>query len=427
MGDDQRQRDKAVIDFKIDGGENIGCFCINFEWVTFINSGYRLTASFLDITQNTLDKKTINKLLDKGRNSKDGLDIEFKIYQDSRREKGKSTTIRKAKIIKLDNNVSGSLTYSILEIVAIDSTSWYLNKGVSSGKAYQGNISSVIKQIVKQYSPNTKVEVSPTKDNDKNWWWEMRLDPKTLISSLLEWSSAITLSGTPLVIQSEDDLFICKEWADLKPPNNLKNKKFYVANKKAFMKEIDNTATVQILSNNLMTPMTTRLYTGSISATTGLFISKDNENLSPGNRYVNDELTPNKLVVGLQSDQSYKKPNTDNEESTLIEPIPEHNNGDIGLKYQDYSIGRAKDWFTKLIYSVLRVKITISPGDTDFDSITGCGVAKINLEVIGMDSKPYYINGNWLLYGFRHLWTKDQYKTELMLARTDFDSKGKKI
>jgi hypothetical protein len=435
MGNDKRSKDSAAIYFKIDDGQDIGYFCTNFEWVSFINSGYRITATFFDAAEDTLGKTTIDKLLEKGRNSKDGLDIEFKIYQDHYKKEGKhgdveykATTLRKAKIISLDNNISGSLTHSILEIVAIDPTSWYLNKGICSGGAFQGNISSVIKQIVNKYSPKSEVKISPTKDSNKNWWWEMRLDPKTLIASLLEWASITTNTETPLIVQSEDYSFICKEWAELKPPNKLVGKNFYVTSKKAYRTEVDNSATIQIISNNLLTPVATRLYTGAISATTGLYICKDAE-LPPSNKYVNDTLTPKKLVIdNLESNRSYKKPEDDSEESTLIEPIPEHNNGDVGMKYQDYSIGRARDWFIKLIYSVLRVKITITPGDTDFDSVTGCGAAKIKLKAITMEEdKPYYIDGNWLLYGFRHLWSLDYYQTELMLARTDFDSKGKKI
>jgi len=321
--------------------------------------------------------------------------------------------------------------------VCIDAPSWLLNKGKCDGHAYKGRIGGddgVIAKIVEKYAEGIDTKVDETKDNKNNYWWDMRLDPKTVISSLIEWSGSITKEETPLVIHCQDKEFKCREWSTL-PPTKTNGKKFSVAHRKGSIQEWTNRGELKVLSNNLLSPAATRLYTGSISAITGLYIDKGNMKeagesgglLAPKQVYADDKLTPNKLGPEVKSDQSYKKPT--GKSATFIEPVPEHNNGDVGIKYQDYSVGRARDWFMKIIYTTMRVKLTIEPGDTDFDDIYACGRDRIVLDVITLkkDFKPYYLNGRWMLYGFRHLCDWEHWKTELLLCRIEYDAAKKPI
>lgn len=423
MADDKRAQDRHSIEFII-GGKEIGRYCHKFEWVCFLNAGHRVTASFKDTFQDVLDDDMIFGLLQQAKQN-DGIDVELRIWQHYERKKGKKTEKRKFKVLSLNSNLVGSLTDSTLELVCIDSASWLLNRGECSGKAYKGNISKVIKDIVKEYAPTLDVEISDTKDSTNNWWWDMRLDPKTVISSLIEWSSSVTNQETPLVIHCQDLEFKCREWASL-PPTKTNGKKFYIASKEGKIKEWTNRGELRVLSNNLLAPAATRLYAGNISAVTGLYIDKENTQLNEKQKFADDKNTENKLKLELSSDQSFKKPS--GKSATFIQPIPEHNNGDVGIKYQDYCVGRARDWYMKTIYTTLRVKITIEPGDTDFDDVYACGRDKINLEVFKLsDNKPYYINGMWILYGFRHLCDWEHWKTELLLTRIEFDATGKTI
>jgi hypothetical protein len=423
MGLDNRARDRHSIEFKV-AGKEIGYYCNKFEWVCFINAGHRVTASFRDTHQDVLDDGMIKQLLAKAKTN-EGIDVELRIHQDYHRKKGKKTEKRKFKVLTLNSNLLGSLTEATLEFVCIDKASWLLNRGKCDGKARQGNVSKVIKEIVGEYAQGISAEVDETTDDKNNYWWDLRLDPKTIISSMIEWSSSITNNKTPLVIHCQDDEFKCREWANL-PPTKVNGKKFYVAKKVGEIKEWTNRGELQILSNNLLSPSATRLYTGSISATTGLYIDKQNTQLDKRQQYADDKFTDQKLMPKVGADQSFTKSNS--ESGTFIEPVPEHNNGDVGLKYQDYAVGRARDWFIKTIYSTLRVKLTIEPGDTDFDSVYACGRDKINLEVLKLsDNKPYYINGNWMLYGFRHMCDWEHWKTELLLSRIDHDATGKGI
>lgn len=427
MANDQRGRDRHSIEFYVDLGEDqskeIGYYCNKFEWTCFVNAGHRITVSFRDTHQHVLDKETINKLLEKAK-GEDGLDVEVRIWQDYHRKTGKKSTKRRYKVLTLNSSLLGSLTEATLEIVAVDQASWYLNRGKCDGHAYQGNVTSVIQQIVKKYAPGIQAEVDDTKDDKNNWWWDMRLDPKTVISSLVEWSSKITKRETPLVIHCQDNEFKCREWAGL-PPTKVNGKKFFIAHKDADSKEWTDRGELQILSNNLLAPAATRLYTASVSAITGLYIDKQNPQLDDRHKYADDKFTPGKLKPEVKSDQSYKKPT--GEFSTLIEPVPEHNNGDVGLKYQDYSVGRARDWFIKTLYTTLRVKVTIEPGDTDFDDVYACGRDRIRLEVIQLDRQPYYIHGDWMLYGFRHMCDWEHWKTELLLSRIEYNATGRGI
>lgn len=425
MAGDKRGRDRHSIEFELDGVE-IGYYCNKFEWVCFINGGHRVTASFKDTYQNVLDRSMIEKLLEKAK-SIDGIDVTVRVWQDYQRKVGKKTAQRKFKVLTLNSYLLGSITDATLELVCIDQASWILNRGKCDGHAYKGKIGGdggVIAQIINKHAGGIEAQVDDTNDNEKNTWWDLRLDPKTIISSLVEWSSSITINKTPLVIHCQDNEFKCREWANL-PPTKTNGKKFHVAHRKGFPQEWTNRGELQILSNNLLAPAATRLYTGSISAVTGLYVAKDNEILTPEQRWADDISTGNKLSPIISSDQGYKK--HINESGTFIEPVPEHNNGDVGLKYQDYSVGRARDWFIKTIYTTMRVKITIEPGDTDFDDVYACGRDRIFLEVIDLKGKPYYINGPWLLYGFRHLCDWEHWKTELLLSRIEYDAAKRPI
>lgn len=429
MPGDSRGRDLASVEFKLDGKEINMDAVQHFEWTAFLNAGYRIHAVFKDWAQDNFDKEVIQNLLKKGRNSKEGLDVEFRIWQDFNQKEGEKTELRKAKVTTIESAVVGDLSATVLEIVAIDPASWYLNKGKSEGRAFKGKISDVIKEVVEEYSEGVDVEIDDTKDNKNNWWHMFRLDPKTFICSLVEWGSAVTNDGTPLVIQSQDDKFICKEWSKLKPPDKITSKKpFVISVKSGKNTEYSTTCKLKVLSNNILSVAANRLYCGSISATTGMYIDKQNSSLKEEQRYVNDEYTSSKLIPNpLSQDQSYKKPDDDSEESTFITTIPEFNNGDLGLKYHDYAIGRAKDWWTKLIYMTLRVKVTVEPGDTDFDDVKALGCAPIKLAMSDLKDMPYYLDGKWILYGYKHMLASARYVTELYLSRLDYDATGQPI
>jgi len=433
MGNDKRSEDFHAVEFKI-FGEDIGRFCINFEWISFVNCGHRFYGSFYDAHGNSFEKEFVQKILDKSK-TEDGLDVEVRIWQRFDKKRGKKTKVRKLKVLTLSSSVPGGLTTPVFSFVCIDAASWMLNKGKCSGKAYKGKISDAIKQIAEEHTNGITIDVEQTKDNENNMWWDMKLDPKTVINSLIEWSSKITPKESPFVVQSQDDKFICKEWYSLEPITT--GKKFLVLKEKGDEKEINNHCTMQILNNNLLSPAATRLYTSSISATSGFYIDKGNA--KEKEYFVDDEFTQVKLGPSIKRDQGYKKSSA--EYGTFIHAIPEHNNGDIGIKYQDYAIGRARDWFIRTIYTTMRIKVTIEPGDTDFDDVRSCGRDKIILEAYDIEAIPYYIDGPWLLYGFKHygvggtsssggVFTPTpigNWQTELHLSRIDYDAVQKDI
>jgi hypothetical protein len=436
MALDGRQKDRPSVEFHVSipaaGGKTvddkkfeIGHFCYKFEWACFLNSGHRVTASFKDTYQNSLDRSMIRYLLEHGQKEL-GIDVECRIWQDFNRAEDKKTALRKFKVLTMNSNILGGLTESVLEFVCIDVASWALNQGICEGDAYKGNISTVIADVVAKRGKKHKltVRVDETTDNNNNIWYDMRLDPKTFISSLLEWSSAVTKRKTPLVVCSQDLAFECIEWASM-TPTKTNGKKFEVATAQGGEKDISDRCELQFLSNNLLAPAATRLYVGKIATTTGLYIDPRDTRLSAEQRYAGDDTTQNKLLPKIAADQGFAQSNT--ESSTFIEPIPEHNNGDLGIKYQDYIVGRARDWYNKMIYSTMRVKITTEVGDTDFDDIHACGRDTINLHMIGYDNIPYFLNGLWLLYGFKHMIDWEHWHTELMLSRLCHDATGKDI
>ena len=430
MALDNRLYDHSVIEFWLggQGGKEIGIYCIKFEWAGMLNAGHRITASFEDRSQNVLDEDTIMTLLKKAK-TQDGIDVDVIIHQSSKKDK-KRTEKRSFKVLTLDSSLIGGLTSTILELVCIDEASWRLNRGICEGQAYKGKISSVITQVVNKFAKGISAQVDETTDNAENLWYDMKLDPKTFITSLLEFSSSITKNKTPLVVQCQDQEFKCREWSTLKP-TKTDGRKFNIAHRNADPKEITDTGEIQILSNTFLTPFSSRLYTGGISATTGLYVDPKNTLLKDDRqKFADDTNTDQKLMTSLSPNQSFtKSEDGDKSGATFIQPVPEHNDGDVGLKYQDYAVGRARDWYMKIINTTLRVKLTIEPGDTDFHDIYACGRDKILLEVITIskDMKPYFIDGPWLLYGFKHLWDIENWKTELFLSRIEHNATGTKI
>ena len=66
--------------------------------------------------------------------------------------------------------------------------------------------------------------------------------------------------------------------------------------KESDIKEWTDTGELHVLTNQLLSPVATRLYTGSISSTTGLYIDKKNIELTDKQKFANDNLTPKNWV-----------------------------------------------------------------------------------------------------------------------------------
>jgi len=43
------------------------------------------------------------------------------------------------------------------------------------------------------------------------------------------------------------------------------------------------------------------------------------------------------------------------------------------------------------------------------------------------DNSPYFLDGDWLVYGFHHIVTRGHWYTDVFCARLDYDSSAVKV
>jgi hypothetical protein len=343
---------------------------------------------------------------------------------------GPKTDERKAVLIHLDH-MSGKTNMSYLELVAIDPVSWALNHGEGNGKHYDGKVGGsdgVVAQVINEYTSkagvDASVEVSDTKDNKNNVWYMMRMDPKSFIKSLLEWSCELSKDRTAWITQSEDDSIRIMEMSELKPYSKADGRTYHVTTGKSGVREVNYGGRISVLSNDLLTITQTKLHTAGISAVTGRYIDINDPQVRE-NVHVDDENTPKKINADITAKQGYTKPE-ETDWSTFITAVPEHNNGDVGYRYDTYMNGRARDWFMLLLSTVMRIRLDIT-GDPVFDSVKCLGRNTVRFNILDIENEPYFTDGTWILYGFKHIikvhksWT-----THLSCYRMDHDASAKK-
>jgi hypothetical protein len=55
------------------------------------------------------------------------------------------------------------------------------------------------------------------------------------------------------------------------------------------------------------------------------------------------------------------------------------------------------------------------------------GVSKLKILWKDPDDKDYFLDGDWLVYGFHHIVTPGHWYTDVYCARLDYDALGKPI
>lgn len=394
---------RAVLELNV-GGEEVGDKMAAFEWSSFINGGYIIKATINDPYFNILTNVSKSYLKD-GRNKE--TEVKFKLKWDDE----KQTKQRTAYMTSLQAHGEGE--GGVIEFIAIDPPTFKLNEGKGDGKAYTGKVSDVIKKVAQEYGVSN-VKITDTKDNQNNVWHMMRQDPKTFIRSLLDWSASITQKKTHWIVASVDEELVIKEQSDLE----TKDFKTYFYNKGNSGADI---LSYELMADNFVSPLQTKLITSGISAISGQFI--DSVSMKKETT-IDDANTKDKVNVTIQDKQGFKKPS--NDWATSIKAIPEHNGGELGVKYSDYIDGRARGMFLNMLNLVMRMKITVT-GDSDLHDSSDLGAAKCTISWKDIDNEPYFLSGKWLVYGWHHVVDVSDWKTHVYLARLDYDAEAKKI
>lgn len=421
-------RPHVKITFELGGlaGRDWGHLYTGFEFRGMVNGGYIVRAKLVDSNYNLL-----NALIEEGyfkETRKKPVYVTFQIKSgDTGTYPETATRVQKAVLLSL-NSKAGPSDAGLVELVAIDPPSWFLNMGDTSGKVYQGRVDQVIQKVVNDYAPKINVEVGRTTDSEFTKWWMMRQDPKTFLSSLIDWSSSITQKKTQWLVVSDGDELTIKEQGAL--PS--KQRAFY----RYFDVSAGSTITsIAIVADNALSTVQSKLITAGSSAISGQYLDMITDQ-SERKVFIKDAKTSNKQIARTTDDQSFSKPPDAGPEQvgwSQVTAIPEvYSAGDLGLNYDDYIDGRPRAMWLNMTNALLRIKLTVT-GHGEWSSGDGLGVDTIFIKWTsaqkskGVSNDFWWVTGNWLVYGFEHIVNRGGWATDLYCSRFDHNSDAKKV
>lgn len=424
-------RAQVRIIFIIDGNRidaTDSFFKVDFK--AMVNGGYILKAELYDWNFAINSELVKRGYFKKSRT--EPLLVEFQLLHGAESQPPEQATkVQYAYVISLKASGSSG-DRGMIEFVAMDPPSWLLNCGDAFGGCFKGRVDEVMRQVISRYGVaagsgiirRINANISKTTDSPNNKWWMMRQDPKTFISSLLDWSSSVTEGRTHWLVESDGDQF------------NILEQSKSVSRQRAYYRyysgESTNIRNWEFLSDNALSSVQTKLLAQGASALSGIYLDRTTDK-SEEIVYVKDATTKNKQIASVDDWQSTSKPPDGKPPKagwTSISCIPEIGSaGEIGKKYSEYIDGRPRGMWLNMINSLLRTRITI-PGHGIWSDCVGLGVDTIFLRWVQIKTdgeQEWWMTGNWIVYGFHHKVTRGGWSTELYCARYDYDATAKKV
>ena len=308
-------------------GPNIGYLYEKFEWASFTNGGYIIRVKLLDSYWNILKKFATDFYLQKGRQGP--TRVVFEVFWPG----VPNGTTGKQLAYMADLDASGINSGGVLEFIAIDPPSYWLNAGDAAGKVYTGKVSDVIKKVVQEYfiAPNGggDVEVSETKDSNQNQWWMMRQDPKTFIGSLIDWSASITEQQTNWIVSSGGSI---KDQPSIwiKEQAKMQSQYYGLYILDTNTPGANNSYNFEFLADNIISVFQKQIITSGISSVSERFFDRKMDEARKI-VHVYDDNTAAKKNVNIDTKHGFVKPGWNpsqekpHEWSTHIMAIPQHN------------------------------------------------------------------------------------------------------
>lgn len=408
--------DRADVDlyFDVGGGDSIDCgqICVRFQFKAMMNGGYVIMGRLIDSHFNIIKRLLIEQEYFKKARSQI-FRCQFRLKW--RGTEDNQTYLQSAHIIALQAT-GGSADAAEIEFIGVDPPSWYLNAGDASGAAYKGSVSDVIAQVVSEYAPNVTLEHSETDDSKDNRWWMMGMDPKSFIQSLLDWSCALTKNKTQWIV-AMDDTYMQIMAQDEMPSENVA---FYTGANMG--KRAGDIREWELVADNALSIVNAKLVTQGVSTVSGQWLDMDTE---PDKCVVKDSNTDKKYKASTSSKKSFTKPPDGGPPDigfTAITSVPEVGSaGDIGKKYSDYIDGRPRAMFLNMANMVMRCRFRVIGHGVYYGGI-GLGVNTITVQWMDADGVPFFLSGNWIVYGFDHIYLEGEWTTDVYCARLDYDA-----
>ena len=419
----------TIIFPELDPGVDYGEMFTKFEFKGMANGGYTIKAILADPSFNILDKLIADDgYFAKARTKPVIIHFQIRWGKKSEATYPKSATKEKQIAYILSLKAKGGGDKGLLEFIAMDPPSWFLNMGDGNGGLYKGTVSDAIKKVVEKYAPGVKLEVGHTIDSKEGKWWMMRQDPKTFLSSLFDWSASVTRHKTQWIFAPDGMDLIIKEQAELK------------SEQRGFYRYMDGDShdTIrnwEFLADNALSVAQTKLITQGISAVSGQYLDRITDK-DENKVFIKDSRTATKKVAKIKADGGFTKPDGEKPQKvgwSSVSAIPEiHSAGDLGLKYEEYIDGRPRAMWLNLVNALMRVKIECL-GHGEWSGCKGLGVDTVFIKwtsakkASGDNKKFWWMTGNWLVYGFHHRVERGFWFTDLYLARFDHDSIAEKV
>lgn len=317
---------------------------------------------------------------------------------------------------------------TFIDIIAIDHPSYWLVTGDAGGGVYKGNVKSAIEQIVKKYCSQISLDFrGKTTDSEHNKWWQNRLKPKAFIRSLLNLSIAFNEYKTPWFIYPDDKKLIIQEQGAVES----KHRAHYEY--RGFDAGVGATSDIlswEVLATNAYSVSANKTITAGLSATSGTYIDYVNHEKSV---LVGDDDTKNKYNPRNIKSASFSKadsdPPPDGDKAVgygYVPSIPEHSAGELGIKYSEYVSSNAIAAYHDLARGAMCIKFTVL-GHHIWSGSEGLGADTISVLQNSPDGVLSFMNGNWIVYGFKHRVYPGAWYTDLYCYRLDWNASGKKV
>ena len=351
---------------------------------------------------------------------REDIKVNFRIYYESGEYPKSSTRYIEMSLYKVNLRARGSVGGVLVDFYAMNTADKDLSYGYSSGKAYKGRISDVLKQVIAEHT-TIPVKVTPTLDNKENYWYMLRQRPPRFIRQLLEFGTSFTKSKTQMVYgvwqygpqEKIPPLISITPQGEIKPKNLGK----YTNANINLIYSIHNEDYIAYMN---------KLTSSGISTLTGDYLDVKAD---PKEIYVfaKDSNTSTKILAGYPKPHGHSKQNDTvgflKGMSNIKTPPELYNDGSVGYLYKDYVKNRSMNMYLNHCHNLVHARIEF-PGIGLLDNTIGLGTDTIYVEYTrpskegtqpadkvldspeGIDEKHFW-TGNWTLMAFEHRWNID--------------------
>lgn len=316
-----------------------------------------------------------------------------------------------------------------IEFLAVDHGTICLAGGDGGGRCWKGKISTVIKDVVDEFGQGVvQAEFEgQTKDNEHNRWYQNRMSPRTFIAGLLEWSTVLADQKTRWLIWPVGGKLQFKEQAQVQS----KHRSTYYW--RGYGKGQPGPADIlewELLANNSLQFCQNEFVTYGMSAVSGSYyddkMDKDKKIVRVRRQNTNKQFSPRVENGRTFSNVGDAEPDSTPAVGwTLVPSVPELNAGDLGVPYEDWVSGYARGHYLKTAAGSLRARFRVT-GHHIWGGSEGLGVDTFDTVIMTAEGKAHFLQGNWIIYGFKHIATRQTWYTDLFGYRLDIGA-GKQV